>query len=82
MYFFHSAEKPPAPFSVLGGLRDAEGGVGIAALGASRVSSAGPSAALERGRGRGGQSCSRGVVGEVLVGEAVLGVRLGDLATV
>src|SRR6478735_5036188 len=83
MYFFHSAENPPEPFSrsdralFLVGFE----GVGMASL--DRVSSSGvPAEPLDRGRAREGDSCSRGVVGVGADGEGVLGVKGGEGATV
>ncbi|KAI6775648.1 hypothetical protein HG530_002406 [Fusarium avenaceum] len=79
-----ATENPPEPFSRsdLALFLVALGGVGIASLGAGRVSSSGePDEPLDRGRGRAGDSWRRGVVGVGAAGEGVLGDGTGDGAT-
>jgi hypothetical protein len=57
--------------------------VGMASLGTDRVSSSGALAEpLDRGLACEGDSCRRGVVGVGADGEGVLGVRVGEGATV
>jgi hypothetical protein len=76
MYFRHSAEKPPAPFSCSGRRpsRDAARGVGRGEL----LLPTTPVVVRERGRGRAGICCSNGVVGVALDGDGTLGVAGGE----
>lgn len=80
IYFLHSAENPPAPFSNPDRRFVPDGSCGagiIAVLGARKLGlSMTPVVVLERGRDRDGPCCSRGVMGVAIVGEGSLGDRL------
>lgn len=85
MYFLHSAEKPPAPFSCSFRALEDPDGVGTAALGARKFSlSSTPVVVLERGRGRDALCCCcrSGVVGVALAGDGSRGDELVEEATV
>ena len=85
MYFFHSAEKPPEPFSGWGGpSRDEGRGVGIAGVGVSNVSASNtPVVVRDRGRGRAREELeSNGVVGVAAGDAGIWGDRTGDGKTV
>ena len=87
IYFLHSAEKPPAPFScsLLPCREDVRGGVGTADVGVKRLLSLSgtPVVVRDLGRDRRGGFCwSRGVVGDVLDGDGCRGDGLMDAATV